>query len=112
MTWQQPSIFDPVAGRAAKDRGMNLAAGKAGAQWIDRAIADFVAYLRQYGPGPLETWKQNWLERGNPEPASRNAYGSVTRAAASRGLIRPTGRFSNAKSVLAHSRKVMEWMAT
>lgn len=110
MTSTQLTIrFDPVASRAAKDRGMTLAARKAGSEWLEAAVTDFVAYLRTHGAGPLEAWKQSWLERGKPEPLSQNAYGSVTRVAASRGLIRPTGRFTNARAVSAHARKVMEW---
>jgi len=104
-------LFNSEASKKARDRGMNQAAAKTGPEWLEAAITDFVSYLRTHGPCPLERWREDWLRRGKVEPASQNAYGSVTRLAANRGLIRQTGRFLYARAVAARARRVAEWQA-
>ena len=101
-------LFDYATSQQLRDRGMSQAASRAGNAWLEAAVEDFVLFLKA-GPAPLERWREDWLKRGKPEPPSHNAYGSVTRIAAGRGLIRHTGRFLSAKAVATRGHRVMEW---
>ena len=98
--------LDLSASLRARDAGIKLAAEHAGDDWMARAVADFVAFLREHGPAPLESWRYDWLTRRNAPPASHKAYGAVAATALRRGLIRWTGQYKPAASKKTHGHPV------
>jgi DNA helicase TIP49 (TBP-interacting protein) len=101
-------------GNALRDEGMARAADKAERNeegWGERAQAKLKAYLKYLDRLGLKTFtseeSQLWMvESGLSQPASQNAWGSVFRIAAQRGVIKKTGRYENARRPEAHARAV------
>lgn len=95
--------------RAARDDGIKRAADHAGETWMDRAVADFAAFVRLHGEATCEQWRFDWLARGNPEPATHKAYGAVPSTAARRKLVVNTRRYVQATSEKTHAHPVPYW---
>ena len=98
--------LDLSASLRARDAGIKRAADHAGDEWIDKAVADLVRFLKANGPAPLEQWRWDWLGRRMPEPASHKAYGAVATVAIKRGLVRWTGCYVQAASKKTHGHPV------
>ena len=109
MAKGKQASFDFEAGQREKKRGMEAAEEHAGPTWMDTAVEDFVDFLVLHGPAALESWREDWINRGMPAPASVNAYGCVAQLASRRHLIVATGRWLPARSVRSHGHHYREW---
>ena len=97
--------------RAARDEGMQRAADHAGDAWMDTAVKDFAAFVRERGEATCEQWRFDFLTRGNPAPVTHKAYGAVASTAARRGLVVNTRRYVQAVSTKTHAHPVPIWRA-
>ena len=91
---------------------MKRAADHAGESWMDRAVADFAAFVKVRGEATCEQWRFDFLTRGNPPPATFKAYGAVANCASRRGLVVNTRRYVKAVSEKTHAHVVPIWRAS
>lgn len=102
-----------TASAQLKEQGQLLAIQHAGQSWTDHAMTLLADFLRDEA-GDVFRWEQfraYALFRGLPQPPSPNAWGSLPRIAAKRGLIVATGRYEAARSERTHAHPVMLWRA-
>lgn len=100
-------LFDVAVARSARDTGIQLVLERAGNVFVDRACA-LVESIHAGETVLAEQWRMTCLEHG-VQPHHPNAWGGLTRALVSRGIIRPTGQFGQAKSVKNHGHRYELW---
>lgn len=106
-TFSDLPLFNSQAACAARDAGIALVLNHAGDAFVDRACA----LIESVHAGQImlaEQWRKTCMEHG-VYPHHPNAWGGLTRALFSRGIIKPTGRFSQAKSIKNHGHRYELW---
>mgnify|MGYP001573482913 CR=1 FL=1 len=97
--------------RSLRDEGIATTMEHTGDAWFETAMADFLRFVCERGESTLESWRFDWLSRGNPPPASHKSYGALAITAARRGIIINTGRYVKAKAEKTHAHRVCIWRA-
>lgn len=97
-------------GRRRKREGMALTASVNSA-WIEGALADLKVFAAHYAEFPLEQFRAWRSLRQQPEPTNHHAWGALTNAAQRAGIIKWTGRYTQASSVKTHAHVVRIWRA-
>lgn len=104
-------VFDLEASLLHRDEGLALVAGSAGEEWMKRATALVLLYLRRVGDkGALfEDARAFAIEAGLPKPPHPNAWGAVSMGMAARLQIEKTGVYRASRSVKSHGRTQPFW---
>jgi len=101
-----------MIGQQLKEQGQQLALFNSGHAWLDGVLDSLEVWVRsKVGGFTLDDFRSHYEAAGGPPPASINAWGSVGKVAAKRGLIRATGGVRKAERPSAHARLVREWEA-
>lgn len=99
-------LFSHADGLALGHASAAVAADHAGADWIDRAYAAFVAYAKRGQPFTTED-----VRNANPDlpaPPDPRAWGQVALRAKKRKLVAP-GEMVRAKNRGVHGQMVRQW---
>lgn len=107
MDFSDLPLFNREAARAARDAGVELVLDRAGDVFVERACA-LVEAMHAGQTLLAEQWRKTCVEHGI-KPHHPNAWGGLTRALFSRGIIKPTGQFSQAKAVKNHGHRYELW---
>jgi len=100
-------LFDLAVARSARDTGIQLVLERAGNMFVDRACV-LVESLHAGETLLAEQWRKTCVEHG-VQPHHPNAWGGLTRALVSRGIICPTGQFSQATATKNHGHRYELW---
>ena len=96
------------SGQDLKQAGINLVAAH-NDEWMAKALRNLTAFMHHQPEFTLEDFRREWRRYGNPEPTHSNAWGSVTRTAAGRGMIAKTGEYRQATEPSSHARMLPVW---
>jgi hypothetical protein len=94
--------------RRRKERGMSLAASR-NSEWIALALEDLRVFAAERGEFCIEHFRAQRRILHKPEPTSSAVWGAFCHAAVRAGIIRWTGRYTQASSVKTHSHSVKVW---
>ena len=97
-------------GRRLKREGMALAASK-NSEWMAQALDDLRVFAAERGEFVVEAFRARRKLLHKPEPTSAAAWGAFTRAAQVAGIIKWTGRYTQASSAKTHAHPVKVWRA-
>lgn len=95
-------------GRRRKRVGMALAASP-NTQWMIEALFDLKSFAVERGEFVMESFRARRRLLHKPEPTSPNAWGAFTQMALKAGVIKWTGRYTQAASVKTRAHPVKVW---
>jgi len=100
--------LDLSSGRARRDEGIARSVGK-NAAYLESALQllRVLATERAFVTG--EAIRVHVISKLGEQPTSPHFWGSLTRTAATRGILKDTGRVEQMKSVRSHARRTPIW---
>ena len=113
MAWVPFFGGDMATGQQLKEEGIKLVMSH-NERWLEHilhVLETFCLVRKEEGKPKfvLEEFRRHCRGLGIAEPRHHNAWGSVPREAARKGLIEWTGQYCPAKAPLAHARIIKVW---
>lgn len=105
--WKHPAqldLVDYINAVAARDAALQRVAENAG-EWTRMAYMAFYDAIRDGWEGTGEDVRLTMTDAGLQAPHHHNAWGALTCSLVRRGLLIPTGTWTNMRGEKSHARK-------